>query len=415
MAKKFNIILRDLWDNFSREIKAIFSDSGVLIIFIVAGLLYPLLFSVIYHNGVVEDTPIAVVDEADCAQSREFIRKMDATREVSVKYKCVTMEEAQRLMQKRKANGIVYFPEDFGDKLAAMEQATVSIYADMGTFLYYKNLLMSANFVMLDEMHNIQIERAEMLGMSPREAQVSAQPLLYEENNPYNNAFSYSIFFLSAVLLLIIQQTMCYGMSILAGTAREEGRSFAMQAVGRDKKGVLRVIFGRAAAYTLVYLAISIYIAVIVPAIAGVPQRGSFSEIIVLLLFYVVDCVFFSMTWSSFINKRETVFLLYLCFSPIALFLTGFSWPTTSFPLVWKWLSYIFPSTFASKLFINLNTAGADMLVVHDLFNAMIIQTLVYVLLAFVLVYAENIARNRKDEWKEKVREQLAQRRAASN
>lgn len=381
----------EFWRSFQNEFRSIFSDGGVLLIFVVAGLLYPVLFNLIYRNGVVENTPIVVVDHADCQDSRRYIREIDATRELHVAYRCATMEEAQRLMQKRKAKGIIYFPEDFGDKLAAMETATLSIYADMGTFLYYKNLLMGVSFVRLSEMHNIQIERAQMTGMSYREAQVSAQPLLYEENNPYNNAFSYSIFFLSAVLLVIIQQTMCYGMSLLAGTRREENRNMLLDTKDLHPRGVGRFVLGRGAAYALLYAAVSMYIAVLVPAMFGLPQRGEFGDILVLLAFFIVDCVFFSMFWSSFITRRESVFLLYLCFSPIALFLTGFSWPTTSFPRFWQVFSYIFPTTFAVPAFININTAGADLLVVRDLFRHMVLQTIIYCALTFVAVYIENL------------------------
>ena len=91
--------LRDWWDIFCHELKQIFSDGGVLLIFFVAGLAYPLLYNVVYLNGILTDTPIAVVDDADCSDSRRFIREIDATREVEVAAKCGTAyegEEGQR-------------------------------------------------------------------------------------------------------------------------------------------------------------------------------------------------------------------------------------------------------------------------------------------------------------------------------
>ena len=389
---------KDFRDSFVSDFKAIFSDGGVLIIFIVAGLLYPILFNLIYRNGVLEDEKIAVVDMAACSESRRYIRELDATRELKVEYRCASMEEAERLMQQRKVNGIVLFPSDYGEKLARMETATISIYADMSSFLYYKNLMMGTNFVMLDEMHSIEIERAETSGMTHREAELSAQPVLYEENNPYNRTFSYSIFFLSAALMLVIQQTMCYGMSLLAGTMREEKRSFALQAKGMNPRGVGRLVAGRGLAYWLLYMAIAMYIAFLVPAMFGLPQRGNFWDILLLLIFFVTDCVFFSMTWSSIFTKRETVFLLFLCFSPIALFLTGFSWPMSAAPHFWKLFSYIFPTSFACPAFINLNTAGADLVIVKDLFRGMLVQTMVYCALAFAAVYIENFILAKKGE-----------------
>ena len=398
--------LHDAWEIALHEFRSIFRDGGVLLIFFVAGLAYPLLYNVIYSNGILEDSPIAVVDEAVCSESRRYIREMDATREVKVAYRCVNMAEAERLMQERKVNGIVLFPRDFGEKLARMETATLSVYCDMSSFLYYKNALMAANHVMLQEIGQIQLERYAAAGFTDIEAAQLVQPVPYEENNPYNNAFSYSFFLLSAILLIIIQQTLFYGMSLLAGTMREENRSFASLPDRFHGHGVGRIVLGRGAAYWFLYMGIGMYIAFIVPAIFGLPQRGNYWDILLLLLFFVTDCVFFSMTWSTLVTKRETVFVLFLFMSPICLFLTGTSWPTVAIPGFWKVFSYIFPSTFGVQAFINMNTAGGDLATAHDQMIALTIQTVLYFVLAMAAVSLENwVIRNR-----ERIREEGARR-----
>ena len=389
--------LHDAWEIALHEFRSIFRDGGVLLIFFVAGLAYPLLYNVIYSNGILEDSPIAVVDEAVCSESRRYIREMDATREVKVAYRCVNMAEAERLMQERKVNGIVLFPRDFGEKLARMETATLSVYCDMSSFLYYKNALMAANHVMLQEIGQIQLERYAAAGFTDIEAAQLVQPVPYEENNPYNNAFSYSFFLLSAILLIIIQQTLFYGMSLLAGTMREENRSFASLPDRFHGHGVGRIVLGRGAAYWFLYMGIGMYIAFIVPAIFGLPQRGNYWDILLLLLFFVTDCVFFSMTWSTLVTKRETVFVLFLFMSPICLFLTGTSWPTVAIPGFWKVFSYIFPSTFGVQAFINMNSAGGDLATAHDQMIALTIQTVLYFVLAMAAVSLENwVIRNRE-------------------
>ncbi len=398
--------LHDAWEIALHEFRSIFRDGGVLLIFFVAGLAYPLLYNVIYSNGILEDSPIAVVDEAVCSESRRYIREMDATREVKVAYRCVNMAEAEQLMQERKVNGIVLFPRDFGEKLARMETATLSVYCDMSSFLYYKNALMAANHVMLQEIGQIQLERYAAAGFTDIEAAQLVQPVPYEENNPYNNAFSYSFFLLSAILLIIIQQTMFYGMSLLAGTMREENRSFASLPDRFHGHGVGRIVLGRGAAYWFLYMGIGMYIAFIVPAIFGLPQRGNYWDILLLLLFFVTDCVFFSMTWSTLVTKRETVFVLFLFMSPICLFLTGTSWPTVAIPGFWKVFSYIFPSTFGVQAFINMNSAGGDLATAHDQMIALTIQTVLYFVLAMAAVSLENwVIRNR-----ERIREEGARR-----
>ena len=96
------------------------------------------------------------------------------------------------------------------------------------------------------------------------------------------------------------------------------------------------------------------------------------------------------MTWTTLVTRRESAFLLFLFMSPVCVFLTGFSWPTTAFPGFWKLFSYLFPSTFGCQAFINLNTAGAPLQVVAPQLRALCIQGVVYYILACVAVYVEN-------------------------
>ena len=94
--------LSDWYRIFTRELKHIFSDSGVLVIFFLAGLAYPVLYGLIYGNSCVDDMPVAMVDCCGSSGSREFTRKLDATRELHIAYSCADLPEARRLMQQRK-------------------------------------------------------------------------------------------------------------------------------------------------------------------------------------------------------------------------------------------------------------------------------------------------------------------------
>lgn len=372
------------------ELRLIFTDGGVILIFFVAGLGYPLLYNVVYYNGIVENSPVAVVDMADCQLSRRFIRKVDATRECAVAYKCENMAEAEKLMKEKKANAIFYFPSDFAQLINDKQTAHVSVYADMGTFLYYKNAMVASNLVMLDEVHQIQLERFSSMGMGSENAWEMIEPVPYEANNPYNNAFSYRFFLVTVILFVIIQQLMFYGMSLLVGTAREENRSFATMPDSFEGLGIGRIVLGRGMAYWLVFMIIGIYITFIVPAIFGLPQRGDFFQVMVLLMVFVTDCVFFCEAWSSVITRRESVFILFLFVSVLCVFLSGSSWPTSEFPKFWKWFSYLFPTTFGCQAFLNMNAAGGSFAEAQTQFAGLFIQTICYYCLATIAVHIEN-------------------------
>lgn len=382
--------VHDWYRIFVNELKLIFTDAGVLIIFFVGGLLYPVLYNLIYMNGTVDEMPVAVVDHSGGSYSRRYLQKVDATRECEILTYCASLEEAKGLMQKGIVHGVILVPADFDSRLTRGEQGVISTYADMSSFLYYKCLTMGTSLTMLDEMHQIQTERYSAAGFDGKTASQLVQPVLSEENMPYNRAFSYTIFFISAALLLVIQQTMFYGSSLLAGTLREQNRSFASMPRELQGLGIGRVILGRGAAYMAVYLCTGTIIALLIPWLFHLPQHAWWGDIMILLVFYILDCIFFTFTWSTLIWKRETVFVLFLSVSPMCMFLTGFSWPVTAIPEFWQWVSYLFPSTFGCRAFINLNTAGCTLADVTYEFHAMIIQTVVYYVLASVAIFIEN-------------------------
>jgi ABC-2 type transport system permease protein len=360
-----------------KELKRIFSDSYVAIIFLLGGLIYPLVYGIVYNRGTVDDMPLAIVDMSGSAESRRFARKLDATREVEVAYKCATMQEAQALMQERKVHGIVLFPEDYSERLANLEQATVSTYADMASFLYYKDITMAVNHVMLDEMGQIEATRYAATGMSEESIKQLINAIPAEEEIPFNTNMSFLIFFLSAALILVVQQTMFYGVSVMNGSMREGGATH---------DGTL---LGRASAYALIYIGIAVYGLLLVPMMFGMPQRGALGDMLVLIFLFIITCVAFSFTFSRFIHHRETVFVVLLFMSSLCLFLSGCAWPVSSFPPFWKAFSYLFPSTFMIQGFNNVNNAACTLSMIRPQILGLCAQFAFYSITAFIMDMSE--------------------------
>lgn len=377
----------DVWNIFTRELRLIGRDNGVMLIFCFAGLVYPLLYNWIYHDGVVDEMPVAVVDNSRGSYSRRYVQKFDATRECAIAYDCVSMAEAEELMKEQKVHGILYIPSDFDSRLALGEQATLSTYADMSTFLYYKNMTIASNLVMLDEVHQIQAEHYAAKGFTGQDAVQLIEPVQYDDARLYNPNISFTMFFIYMALMMILQQVMFYGSSTLAGTLREEGRSFAQLVEGGHGMG--RIVLGRGAAYFLVFLFLGAYGAVLVPHLFHLPMHAAWWDMMLFLAFFVADIIVFSFTWSSGIYKRETVLVLLLFVSPIAVFLTGFTWPTENFPIFWRIVSYVFPTTFGCRAYMTLSQTGSLSAIAPELW-AMTLQTVVYYILASAAILVEN-------------------------
>ena len=376
----------ETWQIFINELREVFHDSGVMIIFCFAGLVYPVLYNWIYSIGSVDEMPVAVVDLSQGSYSRRYLQKLDATRECELAYNCISLQEAQELMVSGKVHGIVLIPADFDTRIVHGEQATVSTYADMSTFLYYKALTIGTNLVMLDEVHTIQTERYAASGFTGQDALQLVEPIQYDDPRLFNPNISFTMFFVYMCLFMILQQVMFYGSTTLAGTLREEGRSFAKLIGGH---GVGRIVLGRGAAYFLIFMFLGVYGAILVPWLFHMPIQASVWDTLILLAFFVADIILFSFTWSSAITKRETVLVLLLFVCPIAVFLTGFTWPASNFSPFWKVISYVFPTTFGCRAYMTLSNTGSLSAIAPELWY-MTLQTVVYYVLASVAIYVEN-------------------------
>lgn len=385
----------DLIDIACEELRNIYRDRGVMIIFFAASLLYPILYSFVYKNEVYENAPIAVVDKSNTSLSREFTRKMDATPEVNVIFKCTTMEEAKKLYNNREIVGFVIIPNSFSDDINYGKQTHVSVYNNMSSMMYYKALYASANFVALDMGDDIQIKNLFAQGITAKQAEISASPIKYNGYALYNTQNGFASFLLPPVLILMIQQTLILGIGILAGTAREENKFHELIPIQRKYHGTLRLVLGKSLSYLLLYSFISLFVLVLIPRTFNFPQLANPNDLILFLLPYLLAVIFFGMTISVFFKNRESPFLLFLFTSVIFLFMSGYSWPESHIHPMWKIISYTIPSTFGISGYIKMSSMGASINQVSLEFFSLWLQTGIYFILACI-VYRWQIKNSEK-------------------
>ena len=349
----------DIFYIWKDELKNVFKDEGVLIFFFLVPFAYPLLYSFIYNNEVVREAKMVVVDQSDSYLSREFTRRVNATPDVRVVAVSTDMEEAKRMLDRKEAYGILYFPTEFSKNLHTGKQTTVPLYCDMSSLLFYKAFLLAATEVSLD---------------------------LGKEIRMYNAP---------GILILVIQQTLVLGIGMLGGTAREKNRFHSLVPISRHFNGTLRIVLGKSLTYILIYVVVCIWVLAVVPKLFSLPQVGDPVTILLFILPYLFASIFFAMTLSGFMTTREAPMLVFVFTSVILLFISGVSWPKEAIPPFWQAIGYLFPSTPGIQGFIRINTCGAALNeVVHE-YHTLWIQAGAYFVLALV-IYRFQIIRSRK-------------------
>lgn len=371
--------VREVYRSAARQMHEILHDLGIITFVFLVPLGYPVVYAFIYTNETVREVPVVAVDKADTPASREFLRRADASPDVRIAYRAGDMQEAEELLARKKAYGIVYLPPEFEKQTVRGEQATVSLYCDMSSLLKYKAMLATLTDVSLDMGRELQA--SALAGLTRQETQSAVLPIDNQWTPLFNIHSGFAGFLIPAILVLIVQQTMLLGIGMSTGTARQQRR---MQDFVLSPRGsVLAALLGRCLVYVLLYTAIVTYMAVVIPGIFALPRIGSPFTLVLFLAPYLTACAFFSMLLATTLRTREACMPAFVFTSVPFLFLSGISWPQASVPWVWKIVGWFVPSTSGIQGFIKIESMGASLADVRFEYLSLWVLTLFYGVLAY--------------------------------
>ena len=366
------------------EFRQIAKDEGVLIFFVLVPVVYPLLYAWIYKGQFVREVPVAVVDNCKTQASRDIIRLIDASPDVMAAVHCSNLEEAKKNTDNGETKGVVYIPSDFSRRLMRNEQATISVYCDMSIMLYYKAIFQTVTNVVGDI--NTEIQVASSGSITDRDAKVATKPLDYEEVPIFNSTGGYADFIIPGVLILILHQTLMLGIGLSAGTAREKNHGNTLVPADIHYGNTFNIVTGKAWSYFTIYLLMAAYTTMLIPHLFGLVQIVSFSNLMALVIPFLLATIFFGMMLSCLVRYRENVLLLVVFTTVPLLFLSGISWPQSAMPGAWQSVAMLFPSTFGIRGFVRLNTMGATLADIRTEYTALWVQPILY-FLATCIVY----------------------------
>jgi len=378
LLKKVYSIAGDILNVIKSEFRMLFKDRGVVIMLVLAPLAYPVLYCSLYKNETLIDVPVAAVDCSRSKESRELLRHIDATQNIGIVSSFSTLADAKQAYYEKKVHGVIYIPADFSKKLNSGDQTTVSIYADISSFMYYRIINQACNNCIMALNQQVQEERLNANGITGESAIIISNPIPNEGVVLYNEGAGFASFLMPAVLIIILFQTLFLGIGMIAGTSRGENRFHVLVSSSVHRGGTFRVIIGKSICYFLLYASWSFFILMLIPRGFNLPHIGIPFDILMLLIPFLLATIFFSMTVSVFLPHRETGMVIFMFMSLILLFLSGVSWPQSNINGFWRAFAWIFPSTSGVQAYIKINTLGADLHHITFEYASLWIQAAVY-------------------------------------
>jgi ABC-2 type transport system permease protein len=343
------------------ELKSIIRDPGALLIFIIAMVIYPVLYSLGYCKETIREIPVAVVDLDHSQLSRQYGRMADATEQLKIEYKPASLKEAENLFYEGKVKGVLLIPNNFERNVLHSEQTSITVYSDASYFLLYKQVYAGAVYSCNTLGGGIEVKRMLAEGKSLQQAKEQQDPLKTEVYNLYNPSGGYGTFVLPGIILIIMQQTLLIGIALMAGTIRKKDRYHHLKSQISKPWGSVPVIFGKSSAYVIIYFVNALFAMVFLHRILAFPEKMGFLKTLVLLIPYFYTISFLGLSISVFFRDRAHSLMFLVFLSPVVLFLSGLSWPSEALPKLLYGIAHLFPSTTMVPAFVRMRIMGVSL------------------------------------------------------
>lgn len=377
--------IKSLFRVWRRETRLVFTDVGVMLFFFALPIAYPVVYTLIYNPEIVKKIDTVVVDNSRSSESRELVRELGATQGIHVVGYAANMEEARRAWMEKKCYGIIEIPSDYGRRIGRGEQAVASFYSDMSLLLRYRQYLFALTDVQMNETMQITSRRLADGGLLT--SSIKGLPVNTQANFLGDVSQGFASFIMPGLVVLILQQSMLLGITMIAGTSRDRRRRNGGSDPLEYRAGTLATVLGKSLCYLMVYLPLSYYILEIIPYMFSLPHVGRFIDLMPMVFMILLATTFLGQTLQVFVRERESSLLVIVFTSVVFLFLSGLTWPRYAFSKFWYMVSELVPSTWGMEGIVRINSNGATLSDVSHYYWGLWALTGIYFVTAVALRY----------------------------
>jgi len=339
-----------------RETRRI-AESWVLIFStIIAPVVAFLIIIWLFSDGVVRDLPIAVVDLDQTAFSSKVTRMVDATAVCNVKWRLHSVDEAKKLMEAGKVEGIVVLPVDLERKILNNGTPAIAVYIN-NTNVVKGGALKSGLYTTLSTLSaGIKVQIAVKKGETPALAIEKARPVKVNTHLLFNPFGNYSYFLVLGLLPLLAVVFIFLGSVYALGMEFKEGTAGELIALANHRVSI--AIAGKMLPYTFLFFMDLMIMNLFLIKTLGTPIHGSLLAILISELLLVISYQLLAVLFIKLTANLRLSLSLGSAYTMMALTFSGLTFPSIAMPFLAKLFSLIFPYTFWLRIFMSQTLRG---------------------------------------------------------
>jgi len=369
-----------------REFGLFFADSTLRSVFLLAPIIYALLFGFVYQKGKVEHLPVLVVDLDNTPLSNQLIDMLGENEKlqvVRVKYNNTGTSESMRQMN---AVIAVVIPERFEASILQKRYPEINTYINTTNLLTANMASQGIQSTLGTFSAGVNIQGLKKKGMGPEQAATQYEPFKVNYIRLYNETGNYFTYMWPGVLAVVLQQVLLLGLAV--SFAREyENKTLETEFLTRSGSAFSSMLIKVIPFWVLSIFILGIYYVFHHIFKAPIPSpliNYAFTTGLFIMATSFLG-VFISALLPSALKATQVLMLL----ATPAFIIGGYSWPLEAMPVGVQWLASILPLTpflNAHKVMLFQHGSLSDVL---PAIQHLGILVLTYGLLALVTVWVK--------------------------
>ncbi|WP_404339088.1 ABC transporter permease [Pseudoalteromonas mariniglutinosa] len=340
-----------------------------------AGLVYSFFYPLPYHFEQVGSVPTLLVDKDNSHSSRTLNRLLLASPNLDIKQITNNTDTIKQHLWHGDIMAMIIIPAGFHKDLLAGKSAEVQIASHGGYLLAGSKALMNATEATLVMGAVVSLQKAQSMGVGTQQALDSLQPIDLQIRSLFNQENGYGHSIVPAVMVLIIQQTLLIGVTLLLGQQTEQ----------KQLPTGKHAYFGMLLTFSTIALLNTLYFFIVATQLQHYSAIGHFTTLLIFSLIFCLCISAFALILGRIFKTRERGLQLLLITSVPMLFVSGYSWPAESLPEVLYYARWLLPTTSGIHGFVSINQLGASLMDVIWEFSVLSILTLIMVLVGIRL------------------------------
>ncbi len=366
------------------EWKTMLRDPACMLIVVVGVVLYSFYYPFPYIHEVANKAPVAIVDLDRSAMSRELIRMASSMQEDTVVAVYSNERDAELALANEEIYGYMKIPAGMEADLRKGNNVSVGVYAHGAFILLYGNVATAFATAAGTMGATVQVKRIVANGKNLAEAKAIRDPIPTRFFRMFNQSGGYGIYAVSAVLMIILQQTCLIGIGVMGGPRKNRHFRLLKGCEETENAPLLLRYFGRSTAFILHYLTALFFYKLVIYHVFDFPDRGDMWLVFMFGIFFFGATVNMGMWMAQFFKHRETALLFFACVPILVLFVSGFSWPQGNMPAWLRICGAFFPSTYAIPAWLKIQNIGASFTEVAPNLLRLFEQSVFYLILGLL-------------------------------